>query len=188
MLDLNHCSPKFLDRQNQMFKPIHGTCDSVYHSLHSSGLVRLFDTSVSSPHSKRKSCGIVEFLEYVTQSHCNELFFSILGKDFVYAEWKNSDVLVHHMQFIWFFNPDCFTYVEHGSKNYTACVKDLRYENKQVPCPAVPENGQKCLVFLLDLYLSKLPTIAFEKDILYTSGQSVANHLIVLQLSMIRFL
>ena len=38
-------------------------------------LVRLFNTPVSSPHLKRKSCGIVEFLEYVTQSHCNELFF-----------------------------------------------------------------------------------------------------------------
>ena len=31
----------------------------------------------------------------------------------------------------------------------------------------MPENGQKCLVFLLDLYLSKLPTFAFEKDFLY---------------------
>ena len=36
-----------------------------------------------------------------------------------------------------------------------------------MPCIAVPENTPQCLVFLLDLYFSKLPSHAFEKDILY---------------------
>ena len=36
-----------------------------------------------------------------------------------------------------------------------------------MPCPAVPEDIPKCLVFLLDLYLAKLPQFAFMKDILY---------------------
>ena len=35
-----------------------------------------------------------------------------------------------------------------------------------VPCPATPENTRRCLVFLLDFYLHKLPQYAFEKDIL----------------------
>ena len=38
MLEQNYCLPKFLDRQNQQFRPIHGACDSVYHSLHCSGV------------------------------------------------------------------------------------------------------------------------------------------------------
>ena len=38
MLEQNYCLPKFLDIQNQQFRPIHGACDSVYHSLHCSGV------------------------------------------------------------------------------------------------------------------------------------------------------
>ena len=34
MLDHNNRLPKFLDRSNPVIHPIHGACDSVYHSLH----------------------------------------------------------------------------------------------------------------------------------------------------------
>ena len=64
-------------------------------------------------------------------------------------------------------DPDCYTYVEHGSKNRVGGVAELRIENKVVPCYSVPENGEKCLVSLLDTYLNKLPGFAFDKDILY---------------------
>ena len=63
-------------------------------------------------------------------------------------------------------NPDCFMYVEHGSKHYNGRAKDLKFQNKEIPCPAVPESGHKYLFFLLDLYFFKLPKIAFEKYIL----------------------
>ena len=39
--------------------------------------------------------------------------------------------------FVRSYNPDCLTYIEHGSKIYSARAKDLRYENKEVPCPAI---------------------------------------------------
>ena len=64
-------------------------------------------------------------------------------------------------------NPDCYTYTEHGSKNHSGGLSDLRVPNKQVPCYSIPENRPKCLVYLLDLYFSKLPEYAFVKDILY---------------------
>ena len=38
MLDHNNCLTKFLDRTNPVFRPIHGACDSVYHSLHCAGI------------------------------------------------------------------------------------------------------------------------------------------------------
>ena len=69
--------------------------------------------------------------------------------------------------FVRLYNPDCFTYIEHGLKNYSARAKDLHYEKKEVPCPAIPEERPKCLVFLMDFYQSKLPTFAFENNILY---------------------
>ena len=70
-------------------------------------------------------------------------------------------------QFLRTENPDCYTYVEHGSKNRNGGVAQLRQENKCVPCYSIPEKAPRCLVFLLDLYLSKLPKYAFEHDILY---------------------
>ena len=71
------------------------------------------------------------------------------------------------LQFKRSFDPNCITYVEHGSKNYTGYASDLCLENKQVPCPAVPSLKSRCLAFLIDLYLSKLPLYAFQKDILF---------------------
>ena len=65
------------------------------------------------------------------------------------------------------FDPDCITYIEHGSKNYTGRASDLHFKSKQVPCPAFPSLNSRCLVFLMDLYLSKLPLNAFQKDILF---------------------
>ena len=69
-------------------------------------------------------------------------------------------------------DPDCYTYVEHGSKNRVGGVAELRIENKVVPCYSVPENGEKCLVSLLDTYLNKLPGFAFDKNILYCRPKS----------------
>ena len=66
-----------------------------------------------------------------------------------------------------FRNPDCYTCVEHGSKNRSGGLSQLRMENKCVPCYAVPDKSPTCLVFLLDQCLNKLPQYAFEKDVLY---------------------
>ena len=59
-------------------------------------------------------------------------------------------------QFVRTRDPDCFTYIEHGSKNRSGGLAQLHLENKCVPCYAVPENITECLVFLLD-YLHIIP-------------------------------
>lgn len=63
--------------------------------------------------------------------------------------------------------PECYTYVEHSSKNKAGGLAQLRHENKRVPCIAVPDMTPRCLVHLLDLYLNKLPQWAFDNDVLY---------------------
>ena len=75
-------------------------------------------------------------------------------------------------QFLRTRDPDCFTYIEHGSKNRAGGIAQLQMENKTVSCHAVVEEGQRCVVFLLDLYLSKLPAFSFEHDILYCRPKS----------------
>ena len=94
--------------------------------------------------------------------------FYFIGKRFCIRGFEEQRNL-SPAQFIRSYNPDCDMYVEHGSKNYSARKQAwyLHFENKEVPCPAVPENRPKCLVLLMDLYLAKLPKFAFEKNILY---------------------
>jgi hypothetical protein len=70
-------------------------------------------------------------------------------------------------QFIRYSDPDRYAYIEHGSKNRSGGLSQLNVTNKVVECVALPENRPKCLVYLLDVYLSKLPPFAFEKGILY---------------------
>ena len=64
-------------------------------------------------------------------------------------------------------DPHCVFYEEHGPINHPGGLKDLRVENKSVPCYAVTENIPKYLVFILKLYMKRLPRYAFLEDILY---------------------
>ena len=54
-----------------------------------------------------------------------------------------------------------------GSKNQISSLKQLSVENKVAPVYASPDDGEQCLVYLLDFFIKKLTPIAFEKDILY---------------------
>ena len=43
----------------------------------------------------------------------------------------------------------------------------MRLEHKKVPSFANPEAGNRCHIFLIDLYISKLPPAAIEKGNFY---------------------
>ena len=63
------------------------------------------------------------------------------------------------------YGPDLYVYVENGSKNNSGA--NLKVKNKVVPVYVNPDNPSRCVVALLDKYLSKLPPTAYEKDIFY---------------------
>ena len=58
-------------------------------------------------------------------------------------------------------------YTEHGSKNRNGGFYQLGVENKCVPIYRNREAGERCLVYLLDLYISKIPDKAKEADLFY---------------------
>ena len=64
-------------------------------------------------------------------------------------------------------NTNSYTYLEHGSKNNAGGLCQLNLENKTVTTIALPSQRPKCLVYLLDLYISKLPEFAFKQEIFY---------------------
>ena len=61
--------------------------------------------------------------------------------------------------------PDCYTYIENGSKNNSGA--NPKQANKVVPVYALTELRPRCLVYLLDKYFERPPPKAFELDIFY---------------------
>ena len=61
--------------------------------------------------------------------------------------------------------PDCYTYVESGSKNNSGA--NPKQANKVVPAYALTELHPRCIVYLLDKYFERPPPKAFELDIFY---------------------
>ena len=70
-------------------------------------------------------------------------------------------------QFSRLYDLDRYEYTENGSKNRTGGFYQLGIDNKSVPIFKNVHAGERCLVSLLDLYLSKLPQAAIDKDIFY---------------------
>ena len=58
------------------------------------------------------------------------------------------------------YNPDCYTYIENGSKNHSGV--NARAGNKIVPVYSCDEARPRCLIYLLDTYLAKFPPKAVE--------------------------
>ena len=60
----------------------------------------------------------------------------------------------------------CYWYVENGSKNISGT--DTTIGNKIVPVYALPaEKRPRCLAYLLDTYITKIPPQAKKRDIFY---------------------
>ena len=120
------------------------------------GLKHLYGMQLSSlPRKKERlwPSGVIGIT--MPQSLQRAIFFYI-GKRFCIRGGEEQRRL-GPSQLVRSYNPDCYTYIEHGLKNQTGGLRQLGLENKNVPCPAVPENHLKCLVFLLDKYLRHFP-------------------------------
>ena len=171
MLENNPLAPKFLDTKNPVFRDIHRSCDSVYRSLHQQGVgARVRHAAVISEAEEQKlwSTGVIGI---TTPLSLQRAVFFYVGKRFCIRGGEEQRQLRPSM-FVRSSNPDCYTYVEHGSKNHSGGLKQLSVENKTVPCVAVPENNPQCIVFLLDQYFRRLPKYAFEQDIFYLRPKS----------------
>ena len=70
-------------------------------------------------------------------------------------------------------NPDHYVYTENSSKNRPGGFGQLKVQHKSVTIVANPNVGERCHVFLLDKYISKLPVDAIEKDLLYCRPLSI---------------
>ena len=61
----------------------------------------------------------------------------------------------------------CLEYTEHGSKNRKGLVHQVHLDNKIVRHYSDSSRGERCIVYLTELYRSRLPESAKDKDLFY---------------------
>ena len=158
--------PNILDKSDPRFRAIQRTCEFVYRSLHKEGVgVQVHHAPLISI-EEEDQLWQMNILNVSEPKGLHRAVFYYVGKVCCLRggeEQRNLKV----SQFIRSRDPDMYTYVENGSKNRTGGLAQLNLENKIVQIHSVPENKPRCLVFLLDLYFSKLPGYAFESDTFY---------------------
>ena len=66
-------------------------------------------------------------------------------------------------------NPDHYMYYENNiiSKNRNGSFKQIQIKRKVVPIFACPEAGERCPIYIVDKYISKLPPLAVATDLFY---------------------
>ncbi len=71
------------------------------------------------------------------------------------------------------YNPDCYTYVENGSKNHSGI--NPKEANTVVPVYTPVSSRPRCLVYLLDTYFQTFPPKAIEMDVFYLRQKKVVG-------------
>lgn len=175
------CVPiRLVDPGNSVFQPLHRALDNRYRELHANGVgttrrqaevvtldeeEQLWQTRVLSSESPLSLLRAVFYL--------NGINFVLRGGD------EHRRLKISQFSFINVPDPDCpgemircVQYTEHGSKNRPGSSHQLNQDNKVVTQFAKPDMGDKCHVFLLELYVSKLPESALQRDIFYMKAKS----------------
>ena len=166
MLETSPDAPWFLDQSVTMFREIHRTCNTVYRGLHKAGVGAVVRHTAVFTVEEENKLWENDILSIKSPKALQRAVFFYVGKLFC-VRGGDEQRRLGPSQFVRLTNPDRYNYTEHGSKNRSGGLAQLHVENKSVPCYSLPDMVPQCLVFLLDLYLSKLPPFSFKDDILY---------------------
>ena len=162
----NPAAPNFLDQSDHRFTELHKVCDSLFRELRSQGLGS--ETKQASIITKDEenllwSRGIMGL--HSPLSLIRTVFYYV-GKVFC-LRGREEHRNLKFSQFERKEDPDRYIYTEYTSKNRCGSLGQLRVINKSVPVVANCDAGDRCLVKILDVYLSKLPVSSKERDLFY---------------------
>ena len=166
MRDTNPEAPNFLDKKDQRFRVLHKSLDSLFRQLRTENIgtsVRHAEVFTKSDEDKLWETGVLGTDS--PKSLLNAVFY-LNGKNFCLRGGEEYRYLALS-QVVRYYSPDRYLYTETGSKNRQGTFTEKHISNKLVPIYACPASGERCHVFILDVYYSKLPEQAFSKDVFY---------------------
>ena len=159
--------PNFLDKANHGFKELHAAVDNLGRQLRTDGIgaeVKHASIISSDEENMLWEKGVLDIDNPRTLLSavffCNGKNFCLRGG----SEHRNLKL----SQFKRLFEPDRYIYTENGSKNRSGCLRERSIQNKTVPIfSCFNKVGKRCHVYLLDLYISKMPQKAKDMDYFY---------------------
>ena len=166
MRSINAGCPNFLEKKDSRFKELHGVMDSHFHQLHSTGIGRDVKHARVLTQDDEEKLWKRGLIGTKTPKALQNAAFFMVGKMFSLRgrvelrQLRPSQVRRHN-------NPDRYVYTENVSKTRNGTFKHLHVPNKVVPLFGSPEAGERCPVYILDTYFSKLPKEAFASDIFF---------------------
>ena len=171
---------RLADPTNAAFRPLHRTLDNLYRQLHADGVGTKRKHAETLSEDEEEQLWSSGAMGTDSPSALLGAVFFYNGLNFVLRGGKeHRELRISQFKFRSVSDPDvpgqlieCVEYTEHGSKNRPGGSHQLNLENKSVVQYARPELGERCHVYLLRLYLSKLPESAFQRDIFYMKPRS----------------
>lgn len=158
MREKNLYTPNFMDKHDPQFKELHVLMNTTFANLREHG-VRIYRKEIPVITLERENeLWERRIMGTDTPISLQRAVFYTIGKTFFIKGGLEHRAL-KPSQFTRERNPDGYTFTDtgRGSKNSGHCHKVF----------ANSSAGIRCLVYLLDLYFSKLPSYAYDKDILY---------------------
>lgn len=171
----NPNSCRFMDSKNPAYKPFHNALNNISKRLLSDGIGatknqarvvtpdeenKLWEKGTIGTHSPNALLNAIFF-------YCG-MYFCLRGGE-EHRELKMSQLVFKDVA-----DPSdssktirCLEYTEHGSKNRKGLVHQVHLDNKIVRHYSDSSLGERCIVYLTELYCSKVPESAKAKDLFY---------------------
>ena len=173
MREKRHDALNIMD--SKMFPSLHRLLDSLFRELHREGVGASKQSAAVISFEEEEKLWETGVLNTETPSGLFNAVFYYNGLNFILRGGdEHRDLKISQLEFRSVPDPDnpsvmteCLVYTEHGSKNRPGGSRQLNLENKVVTQFAKPHLGERCHVQLIKKYLSKLPAVAFQKDIFY---------------------
>ena len=162
-------TPDFLSKKDARFRDLQRTLESTFSELRKKGVGAEVKRTPAITKEEEDQLWRAGVMGVDTPKQLLNTVFFYVGKVFCLrggVEQRGLKI----SQFQRRYSPDHYVYVENGSKNNSGA--NLRVENKVVLVYSNPEYGSRCVVSIIDKYISKLPPLAFEKDIFYMRPKS----------------
>ncbi len=162
----NAAYPNFMNKQDPAFTRFTNTMDNLFKSLRAAGVGSCSNPTEGISNDEEKLLWSSGVLDTKTPKGLVRAAFYYCGKCFcLRGGQEHRELSLSQLERLQ--NPARYVYRENASKNKQGGIRQIKLEHKVVTITANPSVAERCPVYILDQYISKLPAKAKEKDLFY---------------------
>ena len=168
----NERAPNIFAKNDPTFQTLHHTMDSVYRKLRASGVGAQKQQTETFTKEEENTLWESGVLGLENPKNLLHAVFYGNGKNFCLRGGnEHRDLKLSQIKR----TEKGYRYTENASKNRSGGLAQLHVKNKCVEIFRNPEAGDRCHCRVLDLYISKLPSEAKDKDLFYVRPMDKIN-------------